>query len=72
MTAQAGAFFAEGRYFQAAQAYAQCSATFEEVTLKLLDIGERDALRSYLISRLERTRKTVSTKGLLPNLSNVV
>ncbi|KAI0375319.1 hypothetical protein BV20DRAFT_1032567 [Pilatotrama ljubarskyi] len=58
MSAQAKAFFNEGRYFQAAQCYAQCSVPFEEVTLKFLDAGERDALRSYLISRLERTRKT--------------
>ncbi|KAH9947912.1 Pep3/Vps18/deep orange family-domain-containing protein [Amylocystis lapponica] len=58
MTAQARAFFDDGRYFQAAQCYAQCSVSFEEVTLKFLDAGERDALRSYLISRLERTRKT--------------
>ncbi|KAI0931908.1 hypothetical protein AcW1_000818 [Taiwanofungus camphoratus] len=58
MSAQARAFFDEGRYFQAAQCYAQCSVSFEEVTLKFLDAGERDALRSYLISRLERTRKT--------------
>jgi hypothetical protein len=33
---------------------------FEEVALKFLDAGERDALRSYLISRLDRTRKSVS------------
>lgn len=59
MSAQARAFFSEGRYFQAAQCYAQCSITFEEVTLQFLDVAERDALRSYLISRLERTRKTV-------------
>lgn len=39
--------------------YAQCSATFEEVALKFLDKDERDPLRAYLISRLERTRKTV-------------
>ncbi|KAI0094977.1 Pep3/Vps18/deep orange family-domain-containing protein [Irpex rosettiformis] len=58
MTAQAHTFFAEGRYFQAAQSYAQCSATFEEVSLKFLDAGERDALRSYLISRLERTKRS--------------
>ena len=59
VTSQADAFFNEGRYFQAASAYAQCSATFEEVTLKFLDAGERDALRSYLISRLERTKRAV-------------
>jgi cell division FtsZ-interacting protein ZapD len=59
LAAQAGALFKQGRYFPAAQAYAQCSAPFEEVTLMFLDVGERDALRSYLVSRLERTRRTV-------------
>jgi len=58
--AQANEFFNSGQYFQAAQSYAHCSATFEEVALKFLDIAERDSLRSYLISRLERTKKTVS------------
>ncbi|KAL0951372.1 hypothetical protein HGRIS_008073 [Hohenbuehelia grisea] len=56
---QADAYFAEGRHYQAAQCYAQCSAPFEEVVLKFLDAKERDSLRAYLISRLERTRKTV-------------
>lgn len=65
--AQASAFFDEGRYFQAAQAYSQCSATFEEVILKFLDAGERDALRSYLISRLERTKRTVQLFRLFEN-----
>lgn len=66
MAAQARAFFKEGRYFQAAQAFAQCSVTFEEVTLKFLDVGQRDALRSYLISRLERTKRSVSANMNLP------
>lgn len=56
-TAQAHAYFAEGRYFPAAEAYAKCSVTFEEVTLKFIDAGERDALRTYLVARLERTRR---------------
>lgn len=64
MSAQAWAFFSEGRYFQAAQCFAQCSISFEEVTLHFLDVAERDALRSYLISRLERTRKTVGLPSL--------
>jgi len=59
LAAQADSYFKEARYFQAAGCYSQCSTTFEEVVLKFLDIGERDALRSYLISRLERTKKTV-------------
>lgn len=60
--AQAQAFFDEGKYYPAAQRYAQSSANFEEVALKFNDAGERDALRSYLVSRLERTRKSVSWK----------
>ncbi|KAG5652301.1 hypothetical protein H0H81_005523 [Sphagnurus paluster] len=65
LSAQANAFFNEGRFFQAAQCYAQCSTPFEEVTLKFLDAGERDALRSYLISRLERTRKGDITQRMM-------
>ena len=65
MSAQAHSLFAQGKYFPAAQAYAQNSVTFEEVALKFLDVGERDALRSYLISRLERTRKTDLTQRMM-------
>jgi hypothetical protein len=65
LSAQANALFAEGKYFPAAQCYAQCSVTFEEVALKFLDVGERDPLRSYLISRLERTRKAVGSPYLV-------
>ncbi|KAF8739352.1 hypothetical protein AX14_009923 [Amanita brunnescens Koide BX004] len=65
LASQASALFDEARYFNAAQCYAQTSITFEEVTLKFLDVGERDALRSYLISRLERTRKTDLTQRMI-------
>ncbi|KJA29290.1 hypothetical protein HYPSUDRAFT_32690 [Hypholoma sublateritium FD-334 SS-4] len=63
--ARANNYFSTGQYFQAAQSYAHCSATFEEVALKFLDVGERDSLRSYLISRLERTRKTDLTQRMM-------
>ena len=59
LIAQADRFFKDGRYIQSAQCYAQCSASFEEVTLNFIDAGERDALRYYLVARLERTKKTV-------------
>lgn len=59
LAAQADAFFAEGKFIQSAQYYAQSSKSFEEVTLQFIDAGERDALRYYLVARLERTRKTV-------------
>ncbi|KAH9486613.1 Vacuolar protein sorting-associated protein 18-like protein [Psilocybe cubensis] len=63
--AQANHLFLNAQYFPAAQCYAHCSATFEEVALKFLDVGERDSLRSYLISRLERTRKTDLTQRMI-------
>ncbi|EIN14075.1 hypothetical protein PUNSTDRAFT_95620 [Punctularia strigosozonata HHB-11173 SS5] len=65
LSRQAQQFFDDGRYFQAAQAYAASSVSFEEVTLKFLDLGERDALRSYLVSRLERTKKTDLTQRMM-------
>ncbi|KAF8167767.1 DigA protein [Crassisporium funariophilum] len=65
LLAQANTLFSAGQYFPAAQCYAHCSATFEEVALKFLDVGERDSLRSYLISRLERTRKTDITQRMV-------
>lgn len=60
ISAQAQAYFDQGRYFQAAHCYSQSSVPFEDVALKFLDVGERDSLRSYLVSRLERTQKGVS------------
>ncbi|KAJ2932742.1 hypothetical protein H1R20_g4331, partial [Candolleomyces eurysporus] len=65
LKAQGEDHFNAGRYFQAAQAFAHSSASFEEVVLKLLDVGDRDALRSYLISRLERTRKSDTTQRMM-------
>ena len=50
------------RYFPAAQAFAQCSIPFEDVALKFLDVNERDALRSYMMLRLEQTRKSVRVR----------
>jgi hypothetical protein len=49
-----------GRYIQSAQCYAQSSKSFEEVVLRFVDKNERDALRYYLVAKLERLRRTVS------------
>ena len=67
LSAQAHAFVDETRYFQAAQCSTSCSVSLEEGTLKCLDVGERDARRSYLISRLEQTRNAASL-DMLQNL----
>ncbi|KAI6031605.1 Pep3/Vps18/deep orange family-domain-containing protein [Pisolithus microcarpus] len=65
LSAHAKALFDEGRFFPAAQYYAQCTVPFEEVVLKYLDAGERDALRSYIFLRLERTKKTDLTQRMM-------
>ncbi|KAN0135735.1 Pep3/Vps18/deep orange family domain containing protein [Lactarius tabidus] len=53
------------RYFPAAQTFARCSVPFEDVVLKFLDVNERDALRSYLMLRLEQTRKSDLTQRMM-------
>ncbi|KAJ1311737.1 hypothetical protein OPQ81_010207 [Rhizoctonia solani] len=63
LAAQGAAFFNQGQFIQAAQSYSQSSsAPFEEVALKFVDAGERDALRYFLRSRLASTRKTDITQ----------
>lgn len=60
-SAQGDTYFAQGRYIQAAEAYAQSSKSFEEVVLRFTDKEERDALRFYLVRCLERLKKSVSS-----------
>lgn len=64
LAAEADAYFAMGRYIQSAQCYAQSSKSFEEVVLRFIDHNERDALRYYLVAKLERLRRTVSLAHL--------
>lgn len=55
---QGDRFFAEGKYIQAAQCYAQTfMRAFEEIVLRFTDADQRDALRYYLVMRLERLDK---------------
>lgn len=65
VTQQADALFAQGRYIQAADLYAQSSKSFEHVVLSLVDRNERDALRNYLHSRLSHLRKTDLTQRMM-------
>ena len=63
--AQADTFFSSSQYIQAAQKYALTTRSFEEVTLRFVDAGERDSLRYYLVARLLRTRKTDLTQRMM-------
>jgi hypothetical protein len=66
LSAQGDSFFKEGRHIQAAQCYSQSfTRTFEQVVLKFLDANAKDALRYYLVVRLERLRKSDVTQRTL-------
>ncbi|GAA6004427.1 hypothetical protein JCM10207_000722 [Rhodosporidiobolus poonsookiae] len=75
LTSEADAAFSAGRFIPAAQAYAQLSSdgagagpdsrSFEEVVLRFVEKGERDALRYYLVARLERLKRTDLTPRAL-------
>ncbi|KAI8456761.1 Pep3/Vps18/deep orange family-domain-containing protein [Phakopsora pachyrhizi] len=62
---QADSYLQQRKFIPAAQIYAQCSKSFEEVVLGFIDKGERDALRYYLISRLERLRRQDLTQRMM-------
>ncbi|KAI7903291.1 Pep3/Vps18/deep orange family-domain-containing protein [Cokeromyces recurvatus] len=70
-TAQAQEDFEQHRYMESAKYFAQSAVPFEEVALKFTKKKERDALRFFLISRLEqfdsndRTQKTLIATWLV-------
>ncbi|GAA5958403.1 hypothetical protein JCM3765_007864 [Sporobolomyces pararoseus] len=65
LASEADSYFAAGRYIQSAQSYAQSSKNFEEVVLRFVDKNERDALRYYLVARLERLKRTDLTQRMM-------
>ncbi|KAG2207051.1 hypothetical protein INT46_009184 [Mucor plumbeus] len=70
-TAHAQEDFDQRRYMQSAEYFAKSTISFEEVALKFTEKKERDALRFFLISRLERlgpndrTQKTLISTWLV-------
>ncbi|KAN0063802.1 tethering complex subunit [Thecaphora frezii] len=59
LSSQGDRYFSEARYIQAAQCYAQTfMRSFEEIVLRFIEAGQRDALRYYLVMRLERLRRS--------------
>lgn len=65
LAAEADACFAAKKYIQSAQCYAQSSKSFEEVALRFVDKDERDALRYYLVAKLERLKRTDLTQRMM-------
>ncbi|BGP36576.1 tethering complex subunit [Rhodotorula kratochvilovae] len=65
LAAEADSYFGAGKFIQAAQAYAQSSKSFEEVVLRFVERDERDALRYYLVAKLERLKRTDLTQRMM-------
>ncbi|KAI7872143.1 Pep3/Vps18/deep orange family-domain-containing protein [Spinellus fusiger] len=61
-TAQAKDYFGQRRYQMSAKYFAESTVPFEEVVLKFVDKDEKDALRVYLTSKLDRLRKNDRTQ----------
>lgn len=57
-TASGDFLASKGRYLEAAQVWGRSSKTFEEVCLTLINHGEQDALRKYLLSQLSTYKKS--------------
>ncbi|CAG8549918.1 24581_t:CDS:10 [Cetraspora pellucida] len=62
LTTQADYYFSQGRFLLSATYYAQSTVHFEEVALKFVERDERDALRNYLLNKLEKLRRTDLTQ----------
>lgn len=57
-TASGDFLASKGRYLEAAQVWGKSSKTFEEVCLTLINHGEQDALRKYLLAQLSTYKKS--------------
>lgn len=62
---QGDALYDEGKYLLSARAYAESSRSFEFVTLRFVDADERDALRAYLLGRLDKLDKKDLTQRMM-------
>ncbi|CAG8658675.1 5183_t:CDS:10, partial [Cetraspora pellucida] len=62
LTTQADYYFSQSRFLLSATYYAQSTVHFEEVALKFVERDERDALRNYLLNKLEKLRRTDLTQ----------
>lgn len=55
----------DGKYYDAASVLGKSTKPFEEVTLSLIDSGENDALRRYLLVKLSQMKKTATMQRIM-------
>merc|ERR1719283_651633 len=59
---QADQLFSEGKWVESAMHYAKTKCSFEEVTLKFMDLEEKNALKNYLKKKLEILKSNEQTQ----------
>ncbi|KYQ94001.1 7-fold repeat in clathrin and VPS proteins repeat-containing protein [Tieghemostelium lacteum] len=59
---QADHYFSEGKYELAATFYGKTHKVFEEITLKFINAGQRDALKTYLLQKLLNLGRNTDTQ----------
>jgi len=64
-TSRADQYYSEGRFVFAATYYGLSSRPFEEITLKFIRMGNRDALKTYLLKKLDNLGPTEVTQRTL-------
>ena len=64
-TASGDYLASRGRYLEAAKVWGKSSKGFEEVCLTLINRGEHDALRKYLLSQLSTYRRSSSMQRVM-------
>jgi len=62
LTKQAEQLFSEGKWVESAMHYAKTKCSFEEVTLKFMDLEEKNALKNYLKKKLETLKSSEQTQ----------
>lgn len=61
LTSQADYYYSQQRYNLSAEYFAQIhSISFEEIVLRFINKNENDALRIYLLKKLEKLKKQVN------------
>ena len=64
-SAQADYCFEKGNYIDAATYYGKTAQSFEEISLKFIRMNHRDALKTYLLQKLDNFSKTDVTQRTL-------
>lgn len=64
-TASGDHLSSKGQYLEAARVWGKSSKAFEEVCLTLIDNGQEDALRKYLLAKLSTYKKTWITQRVM-------